>query len=43
MRDRLSALALVPRASTPEELVQMAREDAAVWEPVIKASGFSVE
>jgi tripartite-type tricarboxylate transporter receptor subunit TctC len=43
VRDRLSALALVPRASTPEELVQMAREDAAVWEPVIKASGFSVE
>lgn len=43
VRARLSALALVPRASSPEELVQMARDDAAIWEPVIKASGFSVD
>ena len=43
VRTRLGALALVPRASTPEELVQMARDDAAIWEPVIKASGFSVD
>jgi tripartite-type tricarboxylate transporter receptor subunit TctC len=43
MRERLGALGLVARASTPEELARGAREDAAIWEPVIKASGFSVE
>ncbi|HSW07300.1 Bug family tripartite tricarboxylate transporter substrate binding protein [Aquabacterium sp.] len=43
VRERLGALAFTPRASTPEELVQLARDDAAVWGPVIKASGFSVD
>jgi tripartite-type tricarboxylate transporter receptor subunit TctC len=43
VRERLGAMAFVARASTPDELAQMARDDAAVWGPVIKASGFSVD
>ena len=43
VRERLGALGLVPRGSTPEDLARLAREDAAVWGPVIKASGFSVD
>lgn len=43
VRDRLGALAFVPRASSPEELAKLARDDAAVWGPVIKASGFTVD
>jgi len=43
VRERLGALAFVPRASTPEELVKLARDDAVIWGPVIKASGFSVD
>jgi tripartite-type tricarboxylate transporter receptor subunit TctC len=40
---RLGALGFEPRASAPDELERMAKTDAAIWEPVIKASGFSVE
>lgn len=43
VRERFGAMALMPRASGPEELTRMAREDAADWDPVIKASGFSVD
>lgn len=43
VRERLAALAFEARASSPAELDRMAREDAAVWGPVIKASGFSVD
>lgn len=43
VRDRLAALAFEARASTPAELDRMAREDAAIWGPVIKASGFAVD
>lgn len=43
LRERLGALAFVPRASTPEELAKLARDDAAVWGPVVKASGFVVD
>lgn len=43
LRERLAALAFEARASTPAELDQMAKRDAAVWGPVIKASGFAVD
>lgn len=43
VRERLAALAFEARASTPAELDRMAREDAAIWGPVIKASGFAVD
>ncbi|KAB2869790.1 MAG: Bug family tripartite tricarboxylate transporter substrate binding protein [Burkholderiaceae bacterium] len=43
VRDRLAPLGMAARSSTPEELTKMAREDAVIWEPVIKASGFSVD
>jgi tripartite-type tricarboxylate transporter receptor subunit TctC len=43
VKARLEALGFEPRASSPEELDRMARTDAAVWAPVIKASGFTVE
>ena len=43
VRDRLAALAFEARASTPEELDRMAKGDAGVWGPVIKASGFTVD
>ena len=43
VRDRLTALAMVPQTSTPEALSQMLRDDAAIWGPVIKASGFTVD
>ncbi len=43
LRDRLAALAFDARGSTPAELDEMARRDATVWGPVIKASGFTVD
>ena len=43
VRERLGALALTPKASSPDELVRAARDDAAIWGPVIKASGFVVD
>lgn len=43
VRERLAALAFEARGSTPEELDKMARDDAKVWGPVIKASGFAVD
>jgi len=43
VRERLAALAFEARASTPAELDRMARDDAAIWGPVIKASGFAVD
>lgn len=43
LRERLAALAFEARASTPAELDQLAKRDAAVWGPVIKASGFAVD
>jgi tripartite-type tricarboxylate transporter receptor subunit TctC len=43
VRERLGALGFVARASTPAELVKLANDDAAIWGPVIKASGFSVD
>lgn len=43
VHERLAALAFEARSSSPEELDRMAREDAAMWGPVIKASGFAVD
>jgi tripartite-type tricarboxylate transporter receptor subunit TctC len=43
LRERLAALGFDAYASTPAELENMARRDAAVWGPVIKASGFSAD
>ena len=43
VRERLGGLAFDPKASSPEELARMGRDDAAIWGPVIKASGFSVD
>lgn len=43
LRERLAALAFDVRGSTPAELDEMARRDAAVWGPVIKPSGFTVD
>lgn len=43
VRERLGVLGFSPRGSTPDDLARLAREDAAVWGPVIKASGFSVD
>ena len=43
LREKLSAMGMVVKGSSPEELAQMGRDDAAIWGPVIKASGFSVD
>ena len=43
VRERLGALGFIARTSTPAELVKLAADDAAIWGPVIKASGFSVD
>ncbi|MGO4607676.1 Bug family tripartite tricarboxylate transporter substrate binding protein [Variovorax sp. 2RAF20] len=43
VRQRLGGLAFDPKPSSPEELAKMGRDDAAIWGPVIKASGFSVD
>jgi tripartite-type tricarboxylate transporter receptor subunit TctC len=43
VRERLAALAFEARASSPDELDRMNKADAALWGPVIKASGFAVD
>lgn len=43
VRERLTGLAFEARGSSPEELDQAIQADAAIWGPVIKASGFSVD
>lgn len=43
VRERLATFGFEARASSPEELDQIAKADALVWGPVIKASGFSVD
>jgi tripartite-type tricarboxylate transporter receptor subunit TctC len=43
VRERLATLGFEARASTPDELDKMAKADAQVWGPVIKASGFTVD
>lgn len=43
VRERLASIGFTARASTPQELLQMGRDDAAVWGPVIKESGFTAD
>lgn len=40
---RLAAVGLTPTGTTPQELAAIQKKDAALWEPVIKASGFEAE
>ena len=43
VRDRILAFGLEPASSTPEALAARAREDAAKWNKVIKASGVKLD
>lgn len=43
IRERFARLGLVPAPSTPQELAALQRREAAMWGPVVKASGFTPE
>jgi tripartite-type tricarboxylate transporter receptor subunit TctC len=43
VRQRLGELAFDPKPSSPEELAKKAKDETAIWAPVIKASGFSMD
>jgi tripartite-type tricarboxylate transporter receptor subunit TctC len=41
VKDRLLAFGLQPTGTTPAELDRIQREDSKLWEPAVKASGFT--
>jgi tripartite-type tricarboxylate transporter receptor subunit TctC len=43
VKERLLALGLVPTGTSPAELARIQKADAALWEPAVKASGFTPE
>jgi len=43
IKDRFKLLGVLPRASTPADLVAMNVADAALWAPVIKEANIKVE
>ncbi|MDX2201410.1 MAG: Bug family tripartite tricarboxylate transporter substrate binding protein [Hyphomicrobiaceae bacterium] len=43
VRERLLGFALNPTGTTPEELAAIQKRDSALWEPAVKASGYSPE
>ena len=43
IRDKLLKFGLVPTGTTPEEFAAIQKRDSALWEPAVKASGYSPE
>jgi tripartite-type tricarboxylate transporter receptor subunit TctC len=43
VKGRLTVLGMEARASTPQEVSRTVQQAAAVWKPVIEASGFTVD
>ena len=43
MRERLLAFGLQPTGTSAAELARIQQADSALWEPAVKASGFTPE
>jgi tripartite-type tricarboxylate transporter receptor subunit TctC len=43
VREKLSAIGLIPVGSTPEGLAQEIAADIALWQPIVKATGYKIE
>ena len=42
VREKLSAIGLIPVGTTPEGLTQELAADAALWRPIVKATGYKI-
>jgi tripartite-type tricarboxylate transporter receptor subunit TctC len=43
VREKLLAIGLIPVGSTPEGLTQELAADIALWQPIVKATGYRIE
>jgi tripartite-type tricarboxylate transporter receptor subunit TctC len=43
VKEKLSAIGLIPVGSTPEGLTKEIADDTALWQPIVKATGYKVE
>jgi tripartite-type tricarboxylate transporter receptor subunit TctC len=43
VKQKLTAIGLIPVGSTPEGLTQELAADTALWQPIVKATGYKVE
>jgi tripartite-type tricarboxylate transporter receptor subunit TctC len=42
VREKLSAIGLIPVGTTPEGLSQELAADTALWQPIVKATGYKI-
>ncbi|MGA7994625.1 MAG: hypothetical protein WCA28_06900, partial [Bradyrhizobium sp.] len=42
VREKLLAIGLIPVGSTPEGLSKELAEDIALWQPIVKATGYKI-
>jgi len=42
VREKLLAIGLIPVGTTPEELSQELKADTALWQPIVKATGYKI-
>jgi tripartite-type tricarboxylate transporter receptor subunit TctC len=42
VREKLMAIGLIPVGTTPEELTQELAADTALWQPIVKATGYKI-
>jgi tripartite-type tricarboxylate transporter receptor subunit TctC len=42
VREKLTAIGLIPVGTTPEGLTQELAADTALWQPIVKATGYKI-
>ena len=43
MKEKLTAIGLIPVGSSPDELTKELAANTAFWQPIVKATGYKIE